>query len=466
MIQTYDLTRSGATPLYEQLYRAIRHDILSGALPGGTRLASKRALAEHLSVSKLTVETAYAQLVAEGYITARQRSGYYVEQLMPLAPADTQAAPPSTALPAVCQQPEAAPQPAASAALFPFSVWARLMRTVLLDNSAALMTRAPGAGVWELRRAICDELSHLRAMHVAPEQVVIGAGTEYFYNLLLQFLGRDKCYGIEALGLRKIARVYRANGVHVCALPLDSDGIDPQALAQSPVQVLHISPAHQYPTSVVTPATRRQAILHWLAGDPARFLIEDDFDSEFRFSGLPIPPLQSMDTTGRVLYMNTFSKTLTPSLRISYLILPPQLAAQWQASMGFYSCPVPSFEQFTLARFLAGGWFEKHLSRTRKHYRAVREQLLTLLAAPPCADRFTVLGSGVGLHLLLQIHTELPDDALRPLLQKAGLHAELLSSFYFDAPPADARARIVLHYADLDPAAMQQALVRLAQLLA
>ena len=146
MIQTYDLTRSGATPLYEQLYRAIRHDILSGALPGGTRLASKRALAEHLSVSKLTVETAYAQLVAEGYITARQRSGYYVEQLMPLAPADTQAAPPSTALPAVCQQPEAVPQPAASAALFPFSVWARLMRTVLLDNSAALMTHTPAPG--------------------------------------------------------------------------------------------------------------------------------------------------------------------------------------------------------------------------------------------------------------------------------------------------------------------------------
>lgn len=457
MMQTYELTRDSKIPLYEQLYRAIRADILNGRLSSGTRLASKRALAEHLAVSKITVETAYAQLLAEGYITARQRSGYYVEQLTPLVPA----APPA---PSSLPDTPAAPQRGA-AALFPFSVWARLMRSVLLDDRAPLLQSAPGAGLPALRQAISEMLGRLRGMQVAPEQIIIGAGTEYFYNLLIQFLGRDRVYGLEAPGHRTIARVYRANGVHLCALGLDDDGVLPEQVYTSGVQVLHCSPAHQYPTGITTPMARRQALLRWLAEQPERWIIEDDFDSEFRFSGLPTPPLQSMDRTGRVLYLNTFSQTLTPSLRISYLILPPQLTARWQQTMGFYSCPVPAFEQLTLARFLSGGWFEKHLNRTRKHYRTVRAQLLTQLAAPPCAARYTVLGSGAGLQLLIKVHTQLPDDALLPRLQQAGLPAQLLRPFYFDAAPPDARGCIVLHYAALDAAETAAALVRLTALL-
>ena len=366
MIRTYELEHGGKTPLYEQLYRAIRQDLLTGVIAGGERLPSKRALAEHLSVSKITVETAYAQLLAEGYITARQRSGYYAEHLAPLAPAAAPAAQPA---------PPPAPAETAetpSAALFPFSVWARLMRAVLLEDRPALLESVPGAGVWALRCAIAAEFGRLRGMRIAPEQVFIGSGTEYFYNLLIQFLGRGLRYGAELLGHRKLARVYAANGVQVCPLGMDGDGVLPQALYTSGAQVLHISPAHQYPTGAVMPIARRQQILRWLAEDEARWVIEDDFDAEFRFSGLPIPPLQSMDPCGRVLYLNTFSKTLSPSLRISYLILPVDLLPRWQQTMGFYSCTVPSFEQFTLARFLSGGWFEKHLTRAKKYYRTGR----------------------------------------------------------------------------------------------
>mgnify|MGYP004621850693 CR=1 FL=1 len=428
MIRTYELEHGGKTPLYEQLYRAIRQELLTGAIAGGERLPSKRALAEHLSVSKITVETAYAQLLAEGYITARQRSGYYAEHLAPLpAPAAT---PPVQSAPAPAPA-ETAETP--SAALFPFSVWARLMRTVLLEDR--------------------------------PAQVFIGSGTEYFSNLLIQFLGRTRRYGAELLGHRKLARVYCANGVAVCPLAMDGDGVLPQALRESGAQVLHISPAHQYPTGAVMPIARRQQILRWLAEDAERWVIEDDFDAEFRFSGLPIPPLQSMDPCGRVLYLNTFSKTLSPSLRISYLILPRQLLPRWQQTMGFYSCTVPSFEQFTLARFLSGGWFEKHLTRAKKYYRTVREQLLAQLAAPPCAGRFAVLGAGAGLHLLLRVRTALPDERLAGFLEQAGLEAELLSSFYLQAPPESARGCIVLHYADLRPETAGAALTRLCALL-
>ena len=458
MIRTYELEHSGKTPLYEQLYRAIRQELLSGAIAGGERLPSKRALAEHLSVSKITVETAYAQLLAEGYITARQRSGYYAEHLAPLAPAAAPAALPPQPVP-----PETAETP--SAALFPFSVWARLMRTVLLEDRPALLQSVPGAGVWELRCAIAAEFGRLRGMKIAPEQVFIGSGTEYFYNLLIQFLGRDRLYGAELLGHRKLARVYAANGVRVCPLEMDGDGVLPQALQKSGAQVLHISPAHQYPTGAVMPIARRRQILRWLAEDAERWVIEDDFDAEFRFSGLPIPPMQSMDPCGRVLYLNTFSKTLSPSLRISYLILPLGLLPRWQQAMGFYSCTVPSFEQFTLARFLAGGWFEKHLTRAKKYYRTVREQLLAQLAAPPCAGRFEVLGAGAGLHLLLRVRTALPDAELSPLLQRAGLEAELLSSFYLQMPPDSARGCIVLHYADLRPETAAAALKKLCDLL-
>ena len=460
MIRTYELEHGGKTPLYEQLYRAIRQDLLTGAIAGGERLPSKRALAEHLSVSKITVETAYAQLLAEGYITARQRSGYYAEHLAPLpAPAAT---PPVQSAPAPAPA-ETAETP--SAALFPFSVWARLMRTVLLEDRPALLESVPSAGVWALRCAIAAEFGRLRGMKVAPEQVFIGSGTEYFYNLLIQFLGRTRRYGAELLGHRKLARVYCANGVAVCPLAMDGDGVLPQALRESGAQVLHISPAHQYPTGAVMPIARRQQILRWLAEDAERWVIEDDFDAEFRFSGLPIPPLQSMDPCGRVLYLNTFSKTLSPSLRISYLILPRQLLPRWQQTMGFYSCTVPSFEQFTLARFLSGGWFEKHLTRAKKYYRAVREQLLAQLAAPPCAGRFAVLGAGAGLHLLLRVRTALPDERLAGFLEQAGLEAELLSSFYLQAPPESARGCIVLHYADLRPETAGAALTRLCALL-
>ena len=453
-MQTYTLDRSGASPLYEQLYRALKADILSGALPGGSRLPSGRALAEHLGLSRVTVETAYAQLLAEGYLTSRPRAGYFVEQLTP------QELPPRVSEPEA-QPPEPETAQSRSAQLFPFSVWARLMRGVLLDRRQELLRPAPDAGLPDLRQAVAAELYRQRGVHVSPEQVYIGAGAEYFYNLLIQFFGHGRVYALENPGHRKIARVYQANQVAVRPIGMDADGVIPELLEQSGAEVLHISPSHHYPTGTVTPITRRQALMRWLTAQPGRYLIEDDYDSEFRFSGLPIPTIQSMDRSGRVIYMNTFSRTISPSLRISYMILPRTLLPQWQAAMGFYSCTVPSFEQMTLTRFLAEGYFEKHLSRMKKHYRAVRAQLFSVLHTPQAVRQCAVHDTDAGLHLVLELKNAPEPEALRALLRQSGLPDALLSDFFLDAPSPQAQKSIVLGYADAEPAQLEAALTAL-----
>lgn len=453
-MQTYTLDRSGASPLYEQLYRALKADILSGALPGGSRLPSGRALAEHLGLSRVTVETAYAQLLAEGYLTSRPRAGYFVEQLTP------QELPPRVSEPEA-QPPEPETAQSRSAQLFPFSVWARLMRGVLLDRRQELLRPAPDAGLPALRQAVAAELYRQRGVHVSPEQVYIGAGAEYFYNLLIQFFGHGRVYALENPGHRKIARVYQANQVAVRPIGMDADGVIPELLEQSGAEVLHISPSHHYPTGTVTPITRRQALMRWLTAQPGRYLIEDDYDSEFRFSGLPIPTIQSMDRSGRVIYMNTFSRTISPSLRISYMILPRTLLPKWQAAMGFYSCTVPSFEQMTLTRFLAEGYFEKHLSRMKKHYRAVRAQLFSVLHTPQAVRQCAVHDTDAGLHLVLELKNAPEPEALRALLRKSGLPDALLSDFFLDAPSPQAQKSIVLGYADAEPAQLEAALTAL-----
>ena len=438
MIRTYTLSKGSKMPLYEQLYRAIRQDILQGELKGGEKLPSKRVLAEHLSVSKITVETAYAQLLAEGYITSRQRSGYYAEHLSQDQPSE---------LP--MQQKDAAQPPYArtpSQSLFPLSVWGRLQRSVLQEGGSTLLRPAPHEGLYALRAAIAAELFRLRRMQVNPEQIVIGAGAEYFYSLLIPFFGRDKIYAPEELGHRKIAQVCELHGVQVRPLRMDRDGILPEALEKSGADILHLSPSHHFPTGAITPVARRQYIMHWLSQSDARWVIEDDYDSEFRFSGLPIPTLQSMDRCGRVIYMNTFSTTLTPSLRISYMILPQSLLPRWRAQMGFYYCAVPTIEQMTLAKFLSDGYFEKHLNRIKKHYRTLYARLSTALSA--ISDRCTALGTGAGLHLPLKIRTCLSDRELLAGIRSLSPDSALLRSFYIDEAPQSANGCVVLNYAD------------------
>jgi len=299
-------------------------------------------------------------------------------------------------------------------------------------------------------------------MHVSPENILVGAGTDFLYNLLIQLLGRDKIYAVEEPGYGKIRQIYAAGGVACISAPMDAQGVQPRALQDA--QVLHISPSHHFPTGLVTPLSRRYQLLQWAREAEDRYIIEDDYDSEFRFDAHPMPTLESLDRDGRVIYMNTFSKTLAPSIRISYMVLPPALMEQFRQRLGFYSCTVPSFEQYTLERFLRRGYFEKHINRMRKAYKARRNQMVALLQEGPFADRLTILEQDAGLHFLVQLQTRRSDAQLEQLLEAAGIRVKALSSYYHgDVPPSAAHC-LVVNYSGLQQEQMQQLRQKLQQL--
>lgn len=245
------------------------------------------------------------------------------------------------------------------------------------------MIHSPSGGIRELREAICQYLYQFRGMKVTPEQVVVGAGTEYLYGLLIQLLGRSRRFAVENPGYRKIPMIYEKNGVSCSYIPLDAHGVRIDALTESGADILHISPSHHFPTGIITPVSRRHELLNWAAASEHRYIIEDDYDSEFRLGGRPLPTLQSIDTIEKVIYINTFTKSLSSTIRISYMILPPHLMRRFQKELGFYSCTVSNFEQYTLTRFLSEGYFEKHINRMRKYYRNQRNAILDCIKSIP-----------------------------------------------------------------------------------
>ena len=439
---TYELKKAPGVPLYEALYRCLRSDILSGRLAAGEKLPSKRALAENLKVSKITVETAYSQLLSEGYIRSEEKVGYFVE--------DTHRSAAPASLPAPEPEEQDAPLldlTANGCAHFPFSVWSRLQRQILLDYGEQLLKPLPNLGAYALRRAIAEHLAGFRGMHVRPENILIGAGTDFLYNLLIQLLGRDKTYAVEEPGYNKIRRIYAAGGVRCIGAPLDSMGVDPAALADA--RILHISPAHHFPTGTVTSLQRRKELLDW-ANAQDGYIIEDDYDSEFRFHAHPLPTLQALDVNSRVIYMNTFSKSLAPSIRVGFMVLPTELMTRFQETLGFYSCTVPSFEQYALAHFLSSGHFEKHINRMRKFYRARRDRVAKALECCPWADRITILEADSGLHFLMKVETALSDEALTALFHDAGIRINALSHYYHGPVPQWAQHCLLVNYSGLE----------------
>ena len=447
---TYKLEKKPGLPLYESLYRCIRADILSGRLAPGEKLPSKRALAENLQVGKTTVEAAFAQLTAEGFLRSKEKVGYFVEAL-PLPPAKPQIL-------------QTAPAPAETfvadltsggGCRFPFTAWSRLQRQVFLDYGEKLLQPLPNQGIPELRRAIAAHLADFRGMAVDPGNILVGAGTDFLYNLLIQLLGRELTYAVEDPGYGKIRKVYAAAAARCVDAPMDGKGVRADCLGEA--DVLHISPAHHFPTGIVTPLSRRQALLSWArAGD--KWIIEDDYDSEFRFQRLNLPAMQSLDPE-RVIYMNTFSKSLAPSIRISYMVLPAGLMQRFREKLGFYSCTVASFEQYTLARFLSEGYFEKHINRMRKFYRLRRNKLTAMLAG---LEGIRVLEQDAGLHFLVELSTPLSDAALVEALKARGVRAQALSSFYHTKQ--EDLHRLVGDYSGLEEAAFQKAVAVLREI--
>lgn len=457
---TYSLDKRGNENLYEYLYRCIKQDILEGRLTPHQKLPSKRVFASSHGISIITVENAYGQLMAEGYIYSKPKSGFYVSPIdNPITEKrQTEATPiknPVDDLPATYNlvSNHTAPEN------FPFSIWAKILRQLLTEQDTKLLTSPPTGGVMELRSAISRHLFNFRGITCEPEQIIIGAGTEYLYSLIVQLLGRDKVYGLENPSSKKIRSIYQAAGVKVVPLSMDEEGIEltPENLAIT--NIVQISPSHHFPTGIVTSASRRYGLLQWANEAPGRYIIEDDYDSEFRLQGRPIPSLFSMDATDRVIYFNTFTKSLASTIRISYMVLPKPLLDLFHQKLGFYSCTVSNFEQYTLAAFIQDQYFEKHINRMRNHYRQLRDILIRQISSSPLKKSVRIAEEHAGLHFLLQINTDREDAFLKEKAREKGVIVAFLSDYYsLDYKQLDASYAhtAIINYSALEEQDMSQ----------
>ncbi len=467
---TYSFESKGNESLYEFLYKKIKADILSGAISAAEKLPSKRALAKHLNISVITVENAYNQLMAEGYLYSVPKSGFYVSDIASLKPVTSQR-PERTALKTVhsiTKDTVSFPKScmtdftnnSALPETFPFSTWSKLTRLTMADYEMELMMRSPSGGIFLLREAIADYLYQFRGISVVPEQIIVGAGTEYLYSILIQLLGRDKIYAVEDPGYQKITHIYEANGVSCVHVPLDKNGVTVSSLADTGADILHISPSHHFPTGIVTPINRRYELLAWAAETSGRYIIEDDYDSEFRLTGKPIPALQSIDSAGKVIYMNTFSKSLSSTIRISYMVLPESLAEKYNRALNFYACTVSNFDQYTLYQFIERGYLEKHINRMRNYYRVQRDTILDCIRRQKFYDRVKIKEENAGLHFLLEVDTKHSDEKLIKRIAEKGIHVSCLSEYFYDRKKAK-KHTLIINYSGMEPEKIEDAVDRL-----
>ena len=346
-------------PVYLQLYCLMRDDIVNGLYPYNGKLPSIRALAEETDVSTVTVEHAYALLCDEGYIEPRERSGFVV--CFRKTDGFAASTKPSQKTRPVSRTDQAHPD-------FPLSVLSKTMRKVLTEHGELLLEKSPNLGCTELREAIRRYLGRNRGITVDTEQIVIGSGSEYLYGLIVELLGRNRVFAIESPSYKKIEQVYCATEIACELLPLTQTGIDSQALAETRADVLHTTPYRSYPSGVTATASKRHEYVRW-ASETGRYIIEDDFESEFSVSSKPTETLFSLSDRDNVIYLNTFSRTISPSLRIGYMVLPKHLVTVYEEKLGFYSCTVPTFMQYVLTELLENGDFERHINRVRRKKR-------------------------------------------------------------------------------------------------
>ena len=375
----YNIDPQLRQPAYLQLYNQIREDITRGLCPYGGKLPSKRFLAAETGTSVITVQHAYDLLADEGYIESRERSGYYVSykenELFPVA-AGTEGSAPDLSEQTDAHEISDIPIRGTAATpeqeQFPFNTLAKVARKVLSEYGESLLMRSPNSGTLLLREAIAQYLARSRRMNVTPDQIIIGSGSEYLYNLIVQMLGRERIFALEDPSYEKIKLVYEASGVLCRMLPMDREGVRLSALKKTDATVLHVTPFNSYPSGITATASRRAGYIRWASAED-KFIIEDDFDSEFSMSTKAEDTLFALEPEKSVIYMNTFTRTISPAVRVGYMVLPAQLGATLQEKISFYSCTVPVFTQHMLAELIRSGDFERHINRVRRRRRQSAE---------------------------------------------------------------------------------------------
>lgn len=431
---TIDFEKKGNLSLTEYLFESIKNQILESKLKKKEKLPSKRALASHLGISVITVQNAYLRLIDEGYIYSIEKKGFFVSDLAGklYKNSENKITEPVYVIPEAKQYFSDFTSNATSLEKFPFSLWSHTMRQVLNSQNENLLKRTNVFGSLELRKAICRYLQDFRNLNVNENQIIIGAGTESLYSMLVQFLGRNQIIAVENPGYHKAYEIFRLNSLKCYPVEIDDKGIVLSELEKVNANVVHVSPSHHFPTGIITDFKRRSELLEWANKADDRFIIEDDYDSEFRFVGKPLPILQSIDHEGKVVYINTFSKTLSPSFRISYMVLPEKLVKPFAEKLGFYSCQVSSFEQLTLARFIEEGFYEKHINKMKNYYRSLRNNLITALKKTELSKIAEIKEETAGLHFLLTIKSKYDEKTLQQRFRNHGINISLLSDYFYD----------------------------------
>lgn len=448
-------------PLYEQIYRYIKTEIRAGRLRAGSRLPSTRTLADNLHVSRSTTQLAYEQLLSEGYIEALPCRGYFVCQIEELVEVKYHGVPEEKEE----KQEENenynykvdfSPR-GIDLDSFPFNAWRKLSKNTLVDDNKDMFAVGNAQGEYSLRQVIRDYLHSARGVHCRPEQILVGAGSEYLLMLLSQLIGRSTGIALENPTYKQAFRVFESLGHPIFPVSMDEWGMKVKELEKTQARIAYVMPSHQYPTGIVIPIKRRQELLKWAKKQEGRYLIEDDYDSEFRYRGKPIPSLQSSDDRGKVIYIGTFSKAIAPAIRVSYMVLPETLLEVYRRDCSFYSCTVSRIDQRILNEFIRDGYFERHLNKMRMRYRAKHDQLLEGLE--PFQKKFRISGEDAGLHLLLTAkgnvtEKELLDAAAAENVKVYGMSENMVAS-------AADKATVLLGFGSMDETDMKEGLRRL-----
>lgn len=461
---TISLNPKAKTPLYEQIYNYIKQDIQSGQIKAREKLPSSRSLASYLEVSRSTVDLAYEQLLSEGYLESVPCKGYYACQMEGLYQLTTAAEPAEV----VQQQEEAAydydfTPNGIDLDSFPYGVWRKITKNILLDDNKELFQLGNPKGERALRETICSYLHQARGVNCSPEQIVLGAGNDYLLMLLSAILGTDHRIAMETPTYKHAYRIFEQLGFSLITVPMDAQGMQVKALKETGADIAYVMPSHQYPLGIVMPIKRRLELLQWAAEEEGRYLIEDDYDSEFRYKGKPIPALQGSDQNGRVIYIGTFSKSIAPAIRISYLVLPGKLLKEWERQLGLFSSTVSRIDQMTLNSFLKEGYYERHLNRMRTIYGRKHEILLGELKQLSGICQIT--GEHAGVHLLLTFENGRSEEEL--IRQAAAQRVKVYPlSEYTIGESSSLKSRkptVILGYATLTEEELKEAVGRLVK---
>ncbi len=449
---TVRLDPAAKRPLYLQLYDALLSQLRRGTLTAGDKLPGKRTLAGQLSLSVNTVDAAYQMLLAEGYLESRERSGFFVLPHTAELPAPGGCAgepPPPPHMAEKGPEPEFDLSPGAvDVELFPFRTWGKLQRDLLYGNPE-LLRHGPRQGEEELRRTLGEYLRSYRGVVCTPEQIVVGAGVEYLLGLVAQLL-RGSLAAVENPGYRRGRTILTNGGVRCVSVDIDGAGLSPGGLERSGADLCYVTPSHHFPTAVTMPVGRRAQILSWAAQAPGRYILEDDYDAEFRFDTRPLPSLQGMgEGDGSVIYLSTFSKSLAPGIRIACMVLPRPLLGRYREAYGEYANTVSRFEQQTLRGFLEGGYFTRHLNRLRGIYKRRMEALIGALEEAFGGESLTLRGRHTGLHLLLQLRDGPGEKEMVRAALAEGVYLRGLGEYYMDRPERCPENTVLLGYASL-----------------